>query len=416
MNALVLKIVYLRKAFINMAKILITGNGFDLFHHLPTKYQHFMSVMKTIENNKFNEEVSFDDLFGLEFKIDSKYDYNAIIDNYLLENILFNHEKLNGIKEMLKDNLWYKYFSKVLEIDTWIDFELEIENILNQLIIFDKFKNKKDIKKNMFSDEFIGFTDFELFNIISIINYSGGFKINDKYINHRNSSIDIKQILNDLAKSFEDFIIIFNRYLIDVVSVFYAEIKQSKSLPFHLLNEIYTFNYTPSLEKIYKVEKSKVVYLHGKINEANNIQNLVLGISEMPKDIKTSKMFDFTKYYQRIKKNSNRKFIEIPTNKKSGLDETIFYIIGHSLDESDKEYIADLFKFLEFDLTAYSKICVFYHSAHDREHKLKNLLSVIDKNVIVEMNKIGRLYFVELSIKNIEEEFRKDLKSGDGWR
>ena len=57
-----------------MAKILITGNGFDLFHHLPTKYQHFMSVMKTVENNQFNDKVSFEELFGLEFKIDSKND------------------------------------------------------------------------------------------------------------------------------------------------------------------------------------------------------------------------------------------------------------------------------------------------------------------------------------------------------
>ncbi|WP_052257153.1 AbiH family protein [Flavobacterium sp. AED] len=38
-----------------MAKILITGNGFDLFHHLPTKYGHFMSIMKAIEENNFSK-------------------------------------------------------------------------------------------------------------------------------------------------------------------------------------------------------------------------------------------------------------------------------------------------------------------------------------------------------------------------
>jgi hypothetical protein len=134
-----------------MAKILITGNGFDLFHHLPTKYQHFMSVMKTIENNQFKNEISFDELFGIEFKKYFSYDYNAIADHYKVVNILFKYDKVNRIKEMLKDNLWYKCFSKVLEIDTWIDFETEVESILNQLSYFRKFDDKLEIRKMVFT-------------------------------------------------------------------------------------------------------------------------------------------------------------------------------------------------------------------------------------------------------------------------
>lgn len=368
-----------------------------------------MSVMKTIENNQFNKEVSFEDLFGLEFKIDSKYDYDAIINNYNVENILFNHEKLNGIKEMLKDNLWYKYFSKVLEIDTWIDFEIEIENILNQLIIFDNFKNKKHIKKNMFSDEFIGFTDFEVFNIISIVNHSGGFKMNDKYINRRNSSINIKIILEDLAKSFEGFIIIFNRYLVDIVNVFYAQIKQKSVIDFDSISKIYTFNYTPTIENIYKVDKSKIVYLHGLIHEHSDKQNLVLGVSEVSENMKVNKAYDFTKYYQKVIKKSNSKFVYIPDEKIYNNNETVFYIIGHSLDKSDKGYIDDLFKFLDFDLGLNAKICVFYYDLNDKERKLKNLFSIIDKEIIVNMDKEERLYFVLLNDKNIKKEFSRDL-------
>lgn len=363
-----------------------------------------MSVMKTIENNQFNKEVSFDDLFGLEFKIDSKYDYNAIIDNYNVENILFNHEKINRIKEMLKDNLWYKYFSKVLEIDTWIDFEMEIEYILNQVSIFNKYIDKSVVKRNFYKDEFMHETNFNQFDVVDFLaNFK--FKLNSKYINTRKGVIDIKKILEDLSKSFEDFIVVFNRYLVDIVSFFYIEIKQKSSIPFHLMDEIYTFNYTPSLENIYNIDKSKVVYLHGEINDDCQLQNLVLGVSEVSEEIKKTKAYDFAKYYQRIKKNSNRKFIEIPVNKKSRLDETVFYIIGHSLDESDKEYISELFKFLEFDLSQNSKICVFYHSAHDRELKLKNLFNIIDKNVVIQMNKADRLYFIELNEQNIKKEF-----------
>ena len=48
-----------------MPKILITGNGFDLFHGLPTKYGHFMAIMETIEQYGFKEKISFEDLFGI---------------------------------------------------------------------------------------------------------------------------------------------------------------------------------------------------------------------------------------------------------------------------------------------------------------------------------------------------------------
>ena len=45
--------------------ILIVGNGFDLSHYLPTKYDHFMVAMDAIEKwDIANGEMSFDDLFG----------------------------------------------------------------------------------------------------------------------------------------------------------------------------------------------------------------------------------------------------------------------------------------------------------------------------------------------------------------
>ncbi|WP_208639967.1 AbiH family protein [Flavobacterium limicola] len=406
----------MRKGFLFMGKILITGNGFDLFHHLPTKYGHFMSIMKTIEDNNFSKDISFEDLFGLEFKIDSKYDYNAIIDNYNVENILFNHEKLNGIKEMLKDNLWYKYFSKILEIDTWIDFEVEVENVLKQFEIFNKHKDKRIIKKNAFDDYLFDYTDFKLFQIINDKMVGQiPFTLNEKYINKRSNSIDIRKMLDDLAKSFEDFIKIFNRYLIDVVSVFYPEIIQKPLIPFQLMDEIYTFNYTPTLQQIYKVDKSKVVYLHGEINDDCDKQNIVLGISEMPKTIETNKVIDFTKYYQKIIKNSNKKFIQIPSKNQAYSEETFFYIIGHSLDNSDKEYVLDLFEFLKQDTLNKSRICVFYYDDKDRDSKIRNLLNVVEEKLISKMNREDRLSFVKLNETNLELEFNKILYKHYVW-
>ena len=50
--------------FIKM-NILIVGNGFDLLHYLPTKYDHFMVAMEAIENWDVSKgEMNFDDLFS----------------------------------------------------------------------------------------------------------------------------------------------------------------------------------------------------------------------------------------------------------------------------------------------------------------------------------------------------------------
>jgi hypothetical protein len=399
-----------------MSKILITGNGFDLFHHLPTKYGHFMAIMKTIENVEFKKQIAFEELFGGYFKDEFDRDYNSIIENYNTDNIKFDNAKINELQLLLKGNNWYHYFRTILEVNTWIDFEIEVENILKQLSILLKSETPQSKKVNYYRDIPINYFDFNLFGIIEHkLEDKELFSIIDKYVDKRALGIKSVHVLSDLSIAFENFTMIFNRYLVAVVGIFYNHKKNNQSIPLQLINEIYTFNYTPTLEKLYNIDKSKVVYLHGEMHEDCEFQNLVFGVSEIPDEVKIAKGYDFAKYYQKINKRSNKKFIKIPVKNK-GINETVFYIIGHSLDESDKEYIVDLFKFLEVDFNGNSKICVFYHNANDRESKIKNLFKIIDKKFIVEMDKVGRLYFVELNNKNIDSEFNKQtIKYSKGY-
>lgn len=367
-----------------------------------------MSIMKTIEKKEYNKYITFNELFGDDFKADFETDYNLIVNNYKVENIKFDFNKINELKELLRDNLWYKFFKNVIEIETWIDFEGEVENVLKQFSTLLKAETPQFKKINYYREVPINYSDFNLFGIIEHkLEDKEVFSIPEKYVDKRKQGIKSGHILSDLSSSFENFIVIFNKYLSCIIIEFYTNFIRNQNIYFHLMDKIYTFNYTPSLEKIYKIDKTKLVYLHGEINEDSNIQNLVLGISEISKEIKDSKMYNFTKYYQKVHKNSNKKFIDIPDEKSVSLDETIFYIIGHSLDESDREYILDLFKFLELDHNNYSKICVFYYNENDKENKLRNLFSIIDKDIIVNMNKTGRLYFIELNCKNLNYEFSK---------
>ena len=390
-----------------MSKILITGNGFDLFHHLPTKYGHFMAIMKTIQQLKFKEVACYEDLFGKIFKEKFPEDYDSIIENFHVEDIKFNYEKIEDLNGLLKNNNWYNFFKTALELETWIDFETEIGKLLEGIIsVFDQAKiglydNTQGIKiiPNQIRKDFFSFG----FSIQT----ENKIYLKQDYIDVFRQEIKEKKILNELADSLEEFIIIFNKYLIGVVGVFY-EVKMEKDIiPFDLMNEIYTFNYTPTIEKFYSIEKSKMIYLHGEMNEDSKIQNLVLGVSEIPENVKKHRMYNFAKYYQKIKKNSNKKFIDIPLENVAYNEETFFYIIGHSLDKSDQIYVLDLFKFLMEDKLRKSKICVFYYDFKDKENKIKNLLSIIDEKIVSKMNNEERLYFVELNKENINIEFNK---------
>lgn len=394
--------------FKNMSKILITGNGFDLFHHLPTKYAHFISIMITIEEVEYDTDVSFEKLFGRVFKSRHQSDYHSIIKNYNTTNIIFSHEKLIQIKELLKTNLWYKHFKNVCEIDTWIDFENEIENVLIQLSSLIKYSEENKTIYTTFNKRelniYIDFSEFGLCkNNDSQVSY-----FDEDNINTRTGKFDAKGALDKMIVSFDEFINCFDFYLSHIVFQLYDVCKVKLILPLESIDTFYTFNYTPTLEKFHKIN-SNVIYLHNKINAKNSIQNIVLGVAEIPDEIKSNKYFEFTKYYQKIIKGCNYNFIELPTENTDISEENIFYIFGHSLDKSDNEYIEQIFLYLEKDYLKKSNIVVFYFDQKDRKNKLKNLFSFIKKELVIKFSDSGRLKFIELNDINIIKEFNKKV-------
>ncbi|HRE76496.1 MAG TPA: AbiH family protein [Flavobacterium sp.] len=396
-----------------MSKILITGNGFDLFHGLPTKYGHFMAIMETIEQYGFKEKISFEDLFERHFKEKFPNDYESIKEKYKTENIHFEKEKINELAKILSSNSWYKHFKNVNDIETWIDFEIEIENVLKQLnLLFDLYKNndKRLSNYNIYNPIKTGiYLDIKILGISKKNSDTNYISLDEKFLNKRTDKIDQSKLIKDLLLSFNEFKFLFNKYILSIVDVFMNNFKNKFGLQMNSIDEFYSFNYTSTLENEYKVENSKVIYLHGKSEDSNDLQNIVLGISEVPAGIVNSEVFGFTKYYQKFRKNNNKKFIKIP-EENNNFEETIFYVIGHSLDESDKEYIYKLFEYLKTDSNKHSKICVFYFNDDDYDKKLNNLFKIIEKEIIMEMNANSRLYFVKLNQENINLEFNRKLK------
>lgn len=115
-------------------RILIIGNGFDLAHFLPTKYEHFIHTMKMVEEAPSDTSLSFD------------YLYKDLLDNedfiltkckvlYKTEDLEITAEQVDSLKEKLTGNHWFRFFKSQIDsgIDTWIDFENEVKDTLNSV-------------------------------------------------------------------------------------------------------------------------------------------------------------------------------------------------------------------------------------------------------------------------------------------
>ena len=429
--------------FIKM-NILIVGNGFDLSHYLPTKYDHFMVAMEAIENWDVSKgEMNFDDLFSALYeKEDYFFGYTKAM--YKTDEIKMSVDQIKDLQEQLKDNVWYQYFSDhVKEVKTWIDFEQKIEDGLDSVVLClqqaEKFsldknylKTNIDFEKNSDIEQF--FLNRSTCNILKNLGilisdyYDEEYDSdNDRFILHKIynpeyqsddnlkffineiflsicygfNKLDNKKVVKFLFSNLENFIDIFNIYLRDVVDHLTAKSIFNKTLFDSLsFEKIYSFNYTSTFIKLYE-EEQDIDFLHGKFGKN---QNIVLGISEITHEfLQKLKAYGFTKYHQKILKNTNYLFLDDSTNIfkaimrgttviDTSLKKFNFYIWGHSLDISDQEYIKDLFSFnLEKDQNV--KIIIFHFDEPAKYELLGNLLHILGKKKIEQWMKKGWLKF-----------------------
>lgn len=385
--------------------VLIIGNGFDLHHELPTKYSQFIRVLINIETSNFTKTstIGFEELFkGIDR-------YDEIQEKFNTENIFFEKHLTDKIKGLIEKNKWYNSFKSKLEFENWIDVENEIKETL---IVFDKiikrtnlilkeninsrgvsvnsvFGNKNDLKLDISESEYL--------NVFNLISSSGS----DLFLNDRNFFFKKSDILlkfktelfyEDLFENLQEFINIFNIYLSEILNLFYKNIDSKYASQLEKIkNEVdffYTFNYTPTLEKLYHIDEMKVNYLHGRFNQNNH--NIVLGIEEN-EELKKDKVFMFTKYYQKLFNDTHYQFLlDLITSSSTNYN---FILFGHSLAENDKNYIIELFvKAKQFENT----VSVFYFNQTDKAQKLKNLLHIVGRKDIEDLMKKKRLVFIKI--------------------
>lgn len=399
--------------FIKM-NILIVGNGFDLSHYLPTKYDHFMVAMGAIESWDVSKgDMSFDDLFGALYeKEDYFFGYTKAM--YKTDEIKISVDQIRQLQEQLKKNVWFRYFlHHVNHIDTWIDFESEFSSALDLVSIFsekaEKIYNFNEKVEELVlcrtideSNRYILFKEKSIqkltfLGIIYAISDVKNAKINRRYYRNNKLDLDINShlIIEDLELNLKKFIAIFDWYLLNIVEKLntYHDINK-KMFNFELEHlDIFSFNYTQTLHRFYTSD-SKIEFIHGRVGGS-----LVLGISDLKNEfLRKFKNYSFTKYHQKLLNKTdylflreNEKIMSLIASNSVGQQKINIYIWGHSLADSDESYINEIFSFNQRPNIQCIVTVYFYGNGAPR--LLNNLLDILKKDKVELWMKKGWLKF-----------------------
>lgn len=327
---------------------------------------------------------------------------NKKVQEYLSSKCMKNktNELLDELYLISSNNVWINYFKKCIEEhkirgENWIDFEYEISEVIKGLDYLQKYleeRRRKGSEASIIDDKVLykKGKDF-LTNIKSgkESEFIQEIDVNNFYGNKAKKIISIlNEELNNLIRCFEI-------YLKDVVGMINIENQLRDINEIKSIDKLISFNYTDTFKKIYDEDNQvDVDYIHGRVGISKDItdNNMVLGIGEYlhgNEEKEEGDFIQFKKYYQRIYKNTGRKYKHwiakiksikenmpvdvLNRNNDSGFANNI-YIYGHSLGITDKDIFEELL------LLPNSKVTIFYYDNDDYEQKIKNIVALIGKD------------------------------------
>lgn len=379
-----------------MAKdVLIIGNGFDLYHKLPTRYIDFLFLVKNwsdfFDDYNQNSREKIEDLEYKKFNI--TLDEYGKLTNDSLRNFAkyaksFNNDKIQTLNVIISKNAWIQYFIKSeYEKEGWIDFETEIEKVLTIIEHFFTIDVDNCVGKMIF--DAVNPITYDIINIL--INVTDSLTLNPNLYN----KTDVEKIKYGNVKRnlIEELKIDLNK-LIDALKIYMEEFVEKINTPYYSeqiknLNDInlLTFNYTNTYSNIYE-NVNTIHYVHGSLED----NNIVLGASG--EDFENLDYVYFQKYFQRIQKKTGALYKKwIGKAKESYTDREIHvYIMGHSLGMTDKDILADFF----YNNKNVSDITIFYHNQLAYEQLVISLIAMFGKEFIIEQTGKEKIKFVEL--------------------
>lgn len=383
--------------------ILIIGNGFDLYHKLPTRYTDFLAFADGWDNFKeiydsyrgtdgktIQSDINPDEQFKVRLGEDGNLT-NETIEDFANHAEYFDFNHLHYLNENIQNNTWIEYFKTInYKKDGWIDFEREMEKVLQCIEEYYSFEIRKCVGKT---------PNMSISKRMSSIILDFGKKASEPFRNMNSSIIhadDIEQAVLETQKlalldAMKYEMDVLNQCLYYYLADFVSRIKcnlysiQVKNLMnVHLLN----FNYTYTYHSVYGKNKLTQHHpIHGELRS----NDLVLGVSD--DSFTNLDYLYFQKYFQRIQKKTGAYYKRWIPDSIETLDDSpaTVHIIGHSLDKTDKGVLKDIFsaRYIE-------KIYIYYHNQIAYERQVINLIGMFGKDFVINQTAEGRIEFDKL--------------------
>ena len=385
-----------------MNNILIIGNGFDIYHGLPTRYTDFLFFLKhwdqfvSLINKNIPATGSTSTGIDDEWPISLGSNSDLINDSIPL---LAKHYKgydesfFKQLDEIIKSNRWLKYFIDKNDKDgKWIDFENEIQRIILSLDTIFSGIGKYPITKNanFLKDQFAIDIMNLFFNESEKKEFSPLGPIDEKDVMSFVSTGAKNRIINECIRELNDLIAVLRFYLLDLVDNIKVEKYSEQINRLGNLN-VLSFNYTDTFRRVYGPARVlSCHHVHGSLIE----DNMVLGIGD---DIFDEGILDyiyFQKYFQRIQKRTGSSYKDWIPYYENGINSEDYevYIMGHSLDPVDSS-ILDFF----ISNGSVHKINILYYNDKSYEELVINLIKIIGQDEKINQIGRGRILFEKLS-------------------
>ena len=293
-------------------RMLVVGNGFDLAHGLPTRYQDMLDALSRDTSSWLSPED----------------------------------------RERYRDNPFIKYFGEYKDLPGWTGFENEIQQIVNYLC--KEYNSDRSPKLHYDIEKFF----LDIREVWQKGNTKQMWKILQRDLDELISYIDVylsKYIPSQLPKALS-------------TDSQYPRFVYKRHYDYFL-----SFNYTNTYSDFGKmmndgngiVVPTEDQFIHGCCSAMGASQNIVLGIEDNdPSNLDT---IYFKKYFQRIQKKTGREVFDWFDEKISSSEPIVTDIFGHSLDTTDKDILM-----LILEKSQYTNI--YYYNQADYEQKIINLV------------------------------------------
>ncbi|MEE1282161.1 MAG: AbiH family protein [Acutalibacteraceae bacterium] len=333
-------------------KILVLGNGFDLDHNLPTSYIDFLNFCNyVLDMNK--PEL-------LEKLKPTQKEYIKILKN--------SEDIKNTFLAFLKNNYLLKYFNSKIKLhgENWIDFEREIQSIVNEFKVLEfEFEQSNQYRYNIEPNH-------KIHKILKNLGMD--------YIDSESwSELDLSLVHKDLCRSLNDFSHALEYYISVFINNTYVEGVSPDIIDFDA-NKVLTFNYSNTYEKVYAGVRwnESIDHIHGvAIDDPYNESSIILGITTYEKDLQNYYV-EFEKYFQRITKKTGNEYKKWLQQVKDTHEKMEVMFFGHSLDATDSDIIKEL---IYYDN---SVLKIYYFNEQSYQQIVANLIEIIGKDSLID--------------------------------